>query len=54
MGAALLNEKPNSPLITAVTGRDGPYLAELLLGKRRAARSDTQRIDPLRVTGEGP
>ena len=54
-------------LITGVTGQDGAYLAELLLGKgyevhgikRRASQLNTERIDhlyktPMRTTSDSP
>lgn len=48
-----MNVKPKVALITGVTGQDGSYLAEFLLGKgyvvhgvkRRASSFNTQRID---------
>ena len=47
--------KSKKALITGITGQDGSYLAELLLGKgyevhgmkRRASNFNTQRIDHL-------
>ena len=54
-------------LITGITGQDGAYLAELLLGKgyevhgikRRASQLNTERIDhlyqdPMRTTCDSP
>ena len=54
-------------LITGITGQDGAYLAELLLGKgyevhgikRRASQLNTERIDhlyqdPMRTTCASP
>ena len=52
-GPALPRAAPKRALITGITGQDGSYLAELLLGKgyqvhgiiRRASLFNTQRID---------
>ncbi len=46
-------EKPKRALITGITGQDGSYLAELLLGKgyevhgiiRRSSSFNTERIN---------
>lgn len=51
-----------SALITGVTGQDGSYLAELLLGKgyevhgvvRRTSQFNTDRIEHLRDYRQGP
>jgi len=53
---------PKSALITGITGQDGSYLAELLLGKgyevhgliRRASTFNTSRIDHLYVDPHDP
>ena len=50
-----MSSKPKIPLVTGITGQDGSYLAELLLGKgyevhgvvRRSSTSNTARIDHL-------
>jgi GDPmannose 4,6-dehydratase len=53
--AANVTKKPKVALITGITGQDGSYLAEFLLGrgyvvhgiKRRASSFNTQRVDHL-------
>ena len=56
---------PRKALITGITGQDGSYLAEYLLGKgyevhgikRRSSLINTERIDHLyrdRHDGDGP
>jgi GDPmannose 4,6-dehydratase len=53
--AAALPKRPKRAFITGVTGQDGSYLAELLLGKgyevhgikRRSSSFNTERIDHL-------
>jgi GDPmannose 4,6-dehydratase len=55
MGTSLAMTKPKCALITGITGQDGAYLAEFLLGKnyvvhglrRRASMFNTARIDHL-------
>jgi len=50
-----LDEQHKSPLITGITGQDGAFLAELLLGKgyivhcikRRSSSFNSERIDHL-------
>jgi len=53
MTSSVSNAKPRVALITGITGQDGSYLAEFLLGKgyavhgikRRASLFNTQRVD---------
>ena len=57
-----LSTNNRSALITGITGQDGSYLAELLLGKgytvhglvRRASMFNRSRIDHLRLPGDRP
>jgi len=52
---AALSKRPKRAFITGVTGQDGSYLAELLLGegyevhgiKRRSSSFNTERVDHL-------